>query len=97
MLNREDLINQLANSMGAGKFAATKYEESRYDSQTGTLYCEGMAISKSTIDKAEQHFRLLKSRCDITDPSSREMGMIYQLALEGIKQIKNSGKIPAGK
>ncbi len=97
MLNREDIITQLANSMGAGNFAATKYEESRYDSQTGTLYCEGMAISKSTIDKAEQHFRLLKAKCDFTDPSSREMGMIYQLALEGIKQIKNSGKIPAEK
>ncbi len=97
MNNREDLITQLATSMGAGNFAATKYEESRYDSQTGTLYCEGMAISKSTIDKAEQHFRLLKSRCDFTDPSSREMGMIYQLALEGIKQIKKNGALPVSK
>ncbi len=35
--SREDLINQLAASMGAGYFAQTKYQESRYDADTGTL------------------------------------------------------------
>lgn len=92
MADRENLINQLAASMGAGAFASTKYEESRYDPQTGTLYCDGIMITKTVIEKAEQHFKTLKSKCSYTDPASREMAMIYQLALEGIKAIKQSGQ-----
>lgn len=92
MADRESLINQLASSMGAGDFAATKYEESRYDEKTGTLYCDGIMIAKPVIEKAEQYFKSLKSKCSYTDPASREMAMIYQVALEGIKTIKNSGQ-----
>ena len=36
MADRGELINQLAASMGAGSFAATSYEESRFDADTGT-------------------------------------------------------------
>jgi hypothetical protein len=92
MADREDLINKLAASMGAGDFAKTKYEESRYDAETGTLYCDGIMITKPVIEKAEQHFKALKSKCSYTDPASREMAMIYQIALEGIRMIKNSGQ-----
>ena len=48
MADRSDLINQLAASMGAGQFAQTKYEESRFDSETGTLYCNGMKIGRAS-------------------------------------------------
>ena len=92
MADRESLISQLASSMGAGDFAATKYEESRYDSSTGTLYCDGIMIASTVIDKAEQYFKNLKSKCSYTDPSSREMAMIYQVAIEGIKVLKQSGR-----
>lgn len=92
MADREDLINQLAAKMGAGDFASTKYEESRYDSSTGTLYCDGIMIASTVIDKAETHFKALKSKCSYADPSSREMAMIYQVAIEGIKMIKASGQ-----
>ena len=91
MANREDLINKLAASMGAGAFAQTKYEESRYDAETGTLYCDGIMIAKPIIDKAEQHFKALKAKCSYDDSASREMAMIYQVALEGIKRIKADG------
>ncbi len=37
MADRSDLINQLAASMGAGQFARTTYEESRFDPDTGPL------------------------------------------------------------
>ncbi len=88
MANREDLINKLAASMGAGDFASTRYEESRYDKQTGTLYCDGIAITKPIIEKAEMHFKAMKAKCSYTDPASREMAMIYQVALEGIKIMR---------
>lgn len=92
MLDRQNLINQLASSMGAGDFAQTKYEGSKYDPSTGTLYCDGIMITANVIDKAEAHFKALKSKCSYTDPSSREMAMIYQVAIEGIKKIRESGQ-----
>lgn len=89
MADRTDLINQLAASMGAGQFAPKSYEESRYDAETGTLYCDGMVISKSVADKAIKHFELLFKKCDITDTAQREMAMIYKCAIESIKLIEN--------
>ena len=50
MAYREALINQLAASMGVGGYTQTKYEESRYDPDTGTFYCNGQIITKNTID-----------------------------------------------
>ncbi len=87
MAGREDLINQLAASMGAGDFARTKYEGSRYDPSTGTLYCDGYVISNSVISEAIAHFTMLRSKCDISDPDSRKMAMIYQAALEALKML----------
>ncbi len=92
MADRIDLINQLAAKMGAGDFAQTKYTESRYDPQTGTLYCDGIMITKPVIEKAEQYFKNLKAKCSYQDPASREMAMIYQVAIEGINMIRNSGQ-----
>ena len=87
--SRADLINQLAASMGAGNFAPTKYEESRYDAETGTLYCNGMAISKTTAEKAIQHFELLEKKCNMEDSAQRQMAMIYRCAIESIKMMQN--------
>ena len=87
-LGREDLINQLAASMGAGDFAKTRYEESRFDAETGTLYCNGMAISKTTAEKAVQHFEMLSKKLDVNDSAQRQMAMIYKCAVEAIKMIQ---------
>ena len=92
MADKKDLLSQLAASMGAGDFAKTKYEDSKYDPQTGTLYCDGIMITKPVIEKAEQPFKALKSKCSYNDPASREMAMIYQVALEGIKIMRASGQ-----
>ena len=89
MANRSDLINQLAASMGAGQFAATSYEESRFDAETGTLYCNGMVISKSVAEKAINHFEMLEKKCDVSDTAQREMAMIYRCASESIKMMQN--------
>lgn len=88
MADRSDLINQLAASMGAGQFAQTKYEESRYDPETGTLYCNGMAISSSVAEQAIKHFTTVQAKCDLSDSASRQMAMIYQCAIEAIKVMQ---------
>ena len=89
MADREDLINALAASMGAGQFGATKYEESRFDPETGTLYCNGMVISSSVAEQAIKYFNTIKKKCDMNEPSSRQMAMIYQCAIEAIKVMQN--------
>lgn len=89
MLDRTDLINQLAASMGAGQFAQTKFEDSRFDPETGTLYCNGMAISASVADQAIKHFEMVYRKCDLNDNSSRQMAMIYRCAIEAIKVVQN--------
>ncbi len=88
-MNREDLINQLATSMGANAIN-TNVEESRYDPKTGTLYCDGMIISKGIAEKALKHFSMLESKCDKSDPLQREQAMIYRCAVESIKMMQNS-------
>ncbi|MDC7292305.1 MULTISPECIES: hypothetical protein [unclassified Butyrivibrio] len=90
--SRSDLINQLAASMGAGDYAKTRFEESRFDPETGTLYCDGYVISKSVIDEALQHFKLMQNKCDMSDPASRHMAMIYKTAIEGIKKLQEGEK-----
>lgn len=88
MADRETLINQLAASMGAGGFVQTKYEGSRYDKATGTLYCKGLAISKSTAEKAISHFELLADKCNMGDANSRELALMYMCAAESIKMMQ---------
>lgn len=90
--SRSDLINQLAASMGAGDYAKTRFEESRYDPETGTLYCDGYVISKSVIDEALQHFNMMQHKCNMNDPASRHMAMIYKTAIEGIKKLRENDK-----
>ncbi len=89
MLDRADLINQLAASMGAGQFAQTKYEESRFDSDTGTLYCNGMPITASVAEQAIKHFETVYNKCDKNEPASRQMALIYQCAIQSIKMMQN--------
>ena len=89
MADRSDLINQLAASMGAGQFAQTSYEESRFDPETGTLYCNGMVISSSVAEQAVKHCQTVQKKCDMNDPGSRQMAMIYQCAIEAIKVMQN--------
>ena len=90
MLEREDLINQLAMSMGAGEYGRTKYENSRFDASTGTLYCDGYMITKNVLDEAVAYFTGLRNKCDYKDPDSRKMAMIYQSAIEAIKMMREA-------
>ena len=59
-MSNEEIIGQLAASFGLANGAATKYGESMYDPATGTLYCEGITITKPTLEKALQYYRTQK-------------------------------------
>ncbi|MBO5624011.1 MAG: hypothetical protein J5959_20565 [Butyrivibrio sp.] len=92
--NRTELINQLSASMGAGDYAKTRYEKSRYDLDTGTLYCDGYVISKTVIDEAISQFNLMQGKCNMEDPASRHMALIYKTAIEAIKRMREFGDNP---
>lgn len=51
-----ELIRQLATSFGMADTYNSRIEGSRYDAATGTLYCDGIAVPKSSIEKAIDFF-----------------------------------------
>lgn len=85
--NRENLINSLAEAMGAVAPSATMYADNRYDSDTGTFYCNGHMITAGMIDKAIIYYTNMYQRAS-NNPDHREMMLIYELALESIKMLR---------
>ncbi len=88
-LNREDLINSLAMSMGVNNSERVKLGESYYDPSTGTLYCKGMAITKNAASEAQEYFMAMESKCNISDPDSRKMALMYRCAIEAITLMQD--------
>ena len=88
MATRADLINQLAASMGAGELSPTKFVDKRYNSETGTLYCNGK-ITKSVADVALKHFQIMRNRCKASTLETRQMADIYECAIEAIKIMQD--------
>ncbi len=88
--SRSNLIEQLAMSMGAVTEAQAKLDQTRYDSSTGTLYCNGVKYSKNIVDDALNYFRRLQAQANAS--GSREMqniGVYYQIAVECILLMEN--------
>ena len=90
-MGREDLIKQLASSMGAPPEA--KYAESRYDKGTGTFYCNGHVITPGKIDQALTYFEKSKN---YVEPGS-DVAIFCELAIEAINILRkdntNAGTI----
>ena len=91
MLDRADLINQLAVSMGASKVVQNKPQTSRYDAKTGTLYCNVIQFDASVTDQAVKYFEAVKRKCAMkSDPASMQLIRIYECAIQSIKMMQNS-------
>ncbi len=83
--NRSSLIEQLAMSMGAVSESSTKFDQTRYDASTGTMYCNGVKFSKNVVDDALNYFRRMQAQANAS--GTREMqniGVYYQIAVECI-------------
>lgn len=99
-MKREELIGALAAAMGQGGYSSTKYEDARYDVSTGTLYCQGYIISKSTVDAALDFFKNSKVKCDKmaeTDSNMRNTSLFYQVAIEAIVMMQKGAILGGGK
>ena len=95
MSNREQIINSLSLLVGIDTSKRYRIGDSYYDPSTGTLYCHGMAINKSTAELAIAHFEKMEARCDSSDPASRDLILIYRCAIEAIKMMKDPDAMEA--
>ncbi|MBO6112274.1 MAG: hypothetical protein J6P45_04425 [Lachnospiraceae bacterium] len=87
--SRTNLIEQLAMSMGAVSENSSKFDKARYDSSTGTLYCNGVKYSRNMVDEAVNYFRKMQQQANAS--GSREMqniGTYYQIAIEAILMME---------
>ena len=93
MDNREDLIMQLASSMGHGAAISTLHGPSRYDAGTRTLYCEGKVIGKESIEEAKVYFEdqrnYLKSGTNASIADVNTYITYYDAAIEAINWMLN--------
>lgn len=90
--NREDLIRQLATAKG---ITNKKYDASRYDSSTGTIYCNGHAISKNMIEQAKQFFETQRKQYQqLSDAEGAyEMATFFEVGIEAITMLQNNSDI----
>ena len=55
---REDLIYSLAKSMGVGDAQKNRVSSGKYNTETGTMYCNGHVISRASIEKPRRTSQL---------------------------------------
>ena len=90
-----DLIRQLASSFGMAESYNSRTDGSKYDVTTGTLYCDGMAVSKSSIESAlaffekqRDYYRSLASK----DNSYMEQFLDFSVAYNAIVMMMTRDK-----
>ena len=89
---REDLIYSLAKSMGMGDAQKSKYSATKFNAETGTIYCNGHMISRTTIEQARAYFTAqYRKLAEKDDEGAREMSMLYEVAMEAINMMLESG------
>lgn len=93
MINRSELINSLAASMGvAGAKQHVPDRDTYYDASTGTLYCKDKSLADNIADVALAYFEKLEANCDGLDYESRKLALIYRCAIDAIKEkVSNEG------
>ena len=96
MAAREDLIKQLATASGVTQ---GKYDASRYDVGTGTLYCNGRAVSGSMIQQAKDFFQSQRDRhANQLDLSGAyEMMTFFDIGIAAIEQMQEKAVVDGGK
>ncbi len=95
---REDLIYSLAKSMGMGDAQKAKYSASKFNADTGTIFCNGHVISRTTIDQAKSYFTTqYRKLAEKDDEGAKDMARLYEVAMEAINMmLENATKAPEG-
>ena len=76
--------------MGHEDISSTRLGESRYNPDTGTLFCNGYVVSKNTIEEARQFFEKQSQRyANATEKELKNMSQIYTVGAEAIKMMQD--------
>ncbi|RKM58630.1 MULTISPECIES: hypothetical protein [unclassified Butyrivibrio] len=90
---REDLIYSLAKSMGVGDAQKNRVSSGTYNTETGTMYCNGHVISRASIEQAKAYFTTqYKKLAERDDEGSKELATIYEVAMESINMVVTPAK-----
>lgn len=94
-MDREKLIQSLADSMGIADIYGTRYSEAHFDASTGTFYCEGMSLPHSSMDRILKWYKsqmeVYKERAQ-RDRNAMEFFMRYAVAYNAISMLNNQIK-----
>jgi hypothetical protein len=94
---REDLIHSLAKSMGMDNAQKTRFNSGKYNPETGILYANGHTITKNTIEQARSYFTTqYRKLAEKDDEGAKQLAMIYEVAMESIGMVVESGQKPEG-
>lgn len=95
MSNKDQLIRDLASSFGMNDIYASKVNGSKYDASTGTFYCGGITIPKSTVEKAKHHFEAqmdyYRGRSGQSS-DTMDMFLMYTVAFNAICMLEDNVK-----
>lgn len=83
-MGREDLIKELAASAGFNQIKSINHTDSVFDRETGTLYCNGMAISKSVVEEAERYFEAMERQYLTGQFADKKLAMYFRCAIEAM-------------
>ena len=81
------MINSLALAMGVN--TEKEYDAKKYNSQTGTIYCNDKPVNNDIIKNAIHYFETLKNKCNRSShPEIRTVGKYYDLAISALEAVK---------
>ena len=86
-MQKEDLIKGLTSAYGIP--VESKYAESRFDTSTGTFYCNGHVITPGKIEQALRYFEASKTYVE----AGSDVYMFCELAQEAIKLMQKNGTV----
>ncbi len=95
-MNRADMINSLALAMGVN--APKQYDTNRYDTHTGTIYCNDRPVTDDTVKKAIHYFEALKARYEKSDAAEiRTVSTYYDVAIAALWAVQDKKTLETGK
>lgn len=91
--DKKALIGELARSVGMTDLPTSRTAASRFDLSTGTLYCDGRAVSKLMIDQAEAYFNQQKLQyMGLNDEGAKKLATYFQVAVEAIHFMRRGNQ-----
>ncbi len=86
--NRADTINSLAMAMGVKP--VLDYKKNKYNTATGTIYCNGTQYSPELLSQAIAYFETMRSKARSSLASNSGMIVAYcEVAVSALKELQD--------